>query len=79
LLRAMSGHLRGDEASGFRPTIPTPEAQARWRRCKQLSPVQRDEAERLMADFIMTKSITICPTRYAAPVEQRAQVMRSRH
>ena len=51
--------------------MPTPEAQARWRRCKTLSPVQRGDTERLIADFMATRSITLCPARYAAPVEQR--------
>jgi hypothetical protein len=61
------------------PGSPTPESLARWRRCKGLSPVQQGEAERLMAVFMTTRSITACPTRYAAPVEQHANVMRSRY
>jgi len=61
------------------PGAPTLESLARWRRCKSLSPVQHGEAERLMAVFMTTRSITACPTRYAAPVEQHANVMRSRH
>ncbi len=58
---------------------PTPETQARWRRCKDLSPVQCGESDRLMAEFMAIRSITVCPVRYAAPVEQRAQVVRGRH
>jgi hypothetical protein len=29
------------------------------------------EAENLIAAFLAARNITICPTRYAAPVEQR--------
>ncbi|MGA3401126.1 MAG: hypothetical protein ABSC95_18070 [Acetobacteraceae bacterium] len=70
------------QAGGIRWSLraaPTPESQARWRRCKDLSPVQRGESERLMAEFMATRSITVCPVRYAVPVEQRAQVVRGRH
>jgi hypothetical protein len=40
-------------------------------RCKQLPPIQAGEAERLVAAFLATHSVTACPERYAAPVEQR--------
>jgi hypothetical protein len=39
--------------------------------------MQPGEADRLVADFIAAKSITACPTRYAAPIERR--VLLSRH
>ena len=44
-------------------------AQAHRRRCKGLPPLQPGERERLLKEFLAVKSITICPTRYAAPVE----------
>lgn len=52
-------------------------AQAHRRRCRSLPPVQAGEAERLMADFLANRSITACPTRYAAPIEQRPLFPRS--
>ena len=58
------------------PGVLTPEAQAHRRRCKNLPPVQPGEAERLMADFLLTRGVTACPTRYAAPIEQRPQLAR---
>ncbi len=70
------------QANGFQGNVraePTPELLARWRRCKDLSPVQRDESDRLMAEFMATRTITVCPVRYAVPVEQHAQVVRGRH
>jgi hypothetical protein len=57
--------------------VLTPEAQAHRRRCMSLPPVRPDEARRLMADFLATKGVTACPTRYAAPIEQRPQLTRS--
>ena len=48
-----------------------------WQRCKSLPPMQPGEAERLIADFLASKSITACPTRYAAPIEQRPQFSRN--
>jgi hypothetical protein len=47
----------------------------RWR-CKNLPPMQPGEADRLVADFLAAKSITACPTRYAAPVEQQPRFSR---
>jgi hypothetical protein len=38
--------------------------------------VQPGEAERLMANFMAAKGVTICPTRYAAPIEQVSQFAR---
>jgi hypothetical protein len=57
--------------------VLTPEAQAHRRRCMSLPPVRPGEAQRLMADFLATKGVTACPTRYAAPVEQRPLFARS--
>ncbi len=46
-------------------------AHAHRLRCKRLPPIQDGEVERLVAGFLTTNAITACPTRYAAPVEQR--------
>jgi hypothetical protein len=51
----------------------TPEAHAHRLRCKSLPSIQSGEAERLVAGFLATRSVTACPPRYAAPVEQRLQ------
>jgi hypothetical protein len=51
------------------------EAQAHRRRCKTLAPVQPGEAERLMANFLATKAVTVCPARYLVPTEQRPQLV----
>jgi hypothetical protein len=55
----------------------TPAAAAHWQRCKSLPPMQPGEADRLIADFVAAKGITSCPTRYAAPIEQRPQFSRT--
>ena len=57
----------------------TPAALAHLRRCTSLPPMQPGEADRLKADFLATKAVTVCPTRYAVPIEQRPQFMRSGH
>ena len=44
-------------------------AQAHRRRCKSLPPLQPGEHERLVKEFLAVRSITLCPTRYVAPVE----------
>ena len=44
-------------------------------RCRRLPPMQAGEAERLVAAFLATKSVTPCPIRYAAPVEHRPQLV----
>jgi len=44
--------------------------QAHRRRCKTLPPLRPGEHERLVREFLAVKSITLCPTRYAAPVER---------
>ena len=54
----------------------TPAAAAHWQRCKSLPPMRPGEADRLIADFLAAKSITVCPTRYAAPIESRPQFSR---
>jgi hypothetical protein len=41
------------------------------RRCESLPPLQKGEAELLVAQFVAAKGITECPTRYVLPVEQR--------
>jgi hypothetical protein len=51
----------------------TTKAHAHRLRCKQLPPMRAGEAERLVAAFLATNSITACPTRYVAPVDQRPQ------
>ena len=48
-------------------------------RCQSLPPMQAGESARLVADFLATREITSCPTRYAAPVEQRLQPARSEY
>jgi hypothetical protein len=52
------------------------QAQAHRRRCKTLPPLRPGESERLMTAFLAVKSVTVCPARYAAPVEQRPQLTR---
>jgi hypothetical protein len=46
------------------------------RRCEKLPPLKPGEHERLVAAFLAVKSVTLCPTRYAAPIEQRPQLAR---
>jgi hypothetical protein len=64
------------EKSKFFGVLASP-TNAHRLRCRRLPPVRAGEAERLVAEFLADRSITICPTRYAAPVEQRHQPMRS--
>jgi hypothetical protein len=45
-------------------------------RCRSLPPIQAGEAERLVASFLAVRTVTACPTRYAAPIEQRPQLTR---
>ena len=47
------------------------EALQHRRRCERLPALQDGEAENLVATFLAARSVTVCPTRYAAPVEQR--------
>jgi hypothetical protein len=51
--------------------VPTA-AQAHRQRCARLTPLRAGEVERLTADFLATRSITACPTRYVVPVAQHA-------
>jgi hypothetical protein len=62
-------------SSQFR--MPSSESQAHRRRCGSLPPVEADEAAHLVAAFLATNRVTVCPPRYAAPVEQRCQPTRS--
>lgn len=41
------------------------------RRCAKLPALRNGEAEDLVAAFLAAKSITVCPTRYVVPIEQR--------
>ena len=41
------------------------------RRCERLPPLRDGEVENLVASFLAARSVTQCPTRYAAPIEQR--------
>jgi hypothetical protein len=63
----------------FERTIGTlnEDALAHRRRCKGLPPVKPGEVERLVAGFLATRGVTALPTRYAAPIEQRLQSVRS--
>jgi hypothetical protein len=45
-------------------------------RCRELPPLQAGEAERLTAAFLANNSITVCPTRYAAPIESISRYSR---
>jgi hypothetical protein len=55
-----------NRSHGLRP----PDAHAHRQRCKTLPSMQPGEAERLTADFLANRRVTLCPTRYAAPIEQ---------
>ena len=56
---------------------PAAKAHAHRLRCKSLPAMQPGEAERLLAGFLATRSVTTCPTRYAAPIEQQSHLSRS--
>ena len=43
------------------------------RRCERLPALQTGEADRLIAAFLAANTVTVCPPRYALPVEQRPQ------
>jgi len=49
----------------------SPEGWEHLQRCKRLPALQPGESERLMAAFLAGRSVTLCPPRYAAPVEQQ--------
>jgi hypothetical protein len=79
VISAMTEQMQAVGVQESLHVVPPPESLARWRRCKELSPVQRGESERLIAEFMATRSITVCPVRYAVPVEQHAPIVRGRH
>ena len=47
------------------------EALQHRRRCERLPALRDGEVATLVAEYLAERSITVCPTRYAAPVEQR--------
>jgi hypothetical protein len=49
----------------------SPQAWQHRRRCEHLPPLEAGEAEHLIAAFLAARGVTVCPTRYAAPIEQR--------
>lgn len=70
-------NLAGDAAVQGKPIAFNRDSQdvfAHMRRCKTLPPLRPGEHERLVAAFLAVKSVTVCPVRYAAPVEQRPQL-----
>jgi hypothetical protein len=52
------------------PQTRTAEDRAHRQRCRRLPPIQADEIDDLMAVFLTTRHVTLCPTRYAAPTAQ---------
>jgi hypothetical protein len=59
---------------GTSPFDKTPShIRQRWQRCKKLPPLQVGEAKELVAAFLAGHSVTTCPVRYAAAVEQQTQ------
>jgi hypothetical protein len=58
------------------PYGPSPEAYAHYQRCQRLPPLKAEEIEGLVAAYLVSKSITTCPTRFAAPIEQRPRLSR---
>ncbi len=52
------------------PPTRTVEDRAHRQRCRRLPPMQADELSDLMATFLTTRNVTLCPTRYAAPTAQ---------
>ena len=57
--------------------IGAPEALAHRQRCRSLPPLRPGEAENLLADFLATRGVTVCPTRYVAPIERRPLLVRA--
>jgi hypothetical protein len=49
------------------------EAWAHRLRCENLPPLQAGEADRLVTAYLAARSVTMCPARCAAPVEQLIQ------
>jgi hypothetical protein len=58
--------------------VPT-ERIVHGRRRPHLPPMQPGEAERLVAEFLSQRRITVCPTRYAVALEQAPQLARGRY
>ena len=52
------------------PPTRTAEDRAHRQRRKRLPPMKADEVNDLMAVFLATRHVTLCPTRYAAPTAQ---------
>jgi hypothetical protein len=52
------------------PQTRTAEDRAHRQRCRRLPPIQAGELSDLMATFLVTGHVTLCPTRYAAPTAQ---------
>jgi hypothetical protein len=46
------------------------EDRAHRQRCKRLPPMQADQVNDLMAVFLATRHVTLCPTRYAVATAQ---------
>ena len=38
-------------------------------RCRDLPPLQKGEAERLVAEFLAKREVTVCPRAYLVPTE----------
>lgn len=64
--RAEGGPLM--QAVGFRRG--SQQVLAHRLRCQTLPPLKPGEHERLVAAFLAVRGVTVCPARYAAPVEQ---------
>jgi hypothetical protein len=56
---------------------PSDQAREHWERCRNLPPLQTGEAESLTTAFLATRSITVCPARYAAPLQHRYLLTRN--
>ena len=61
-------------AQQMRPAMPAHAPIPRGRR-RHLRPVQAGEAERLVAEFLSRRRVTVCPTRYAVAIEQVPQLV----
>ena len=78
-MRTARRHLAATPRSNRSLAMLTPAAVAHWRRCTSPPPIRPGEADRLTAEFLATRGATVCPTRYAAPIEQRPQLPRGGH
>jgi len=68
--------MHATSAQSNASTHTTPACVAHGHRCRKLPPVQKGEAERLVAEFLARHHVTSCPTRYAVAIEQRPQSSR---